>query len=349
MIAMLTELLPNLVVAASIAGMAIYGWRQGLFLATVAGLQVLAPCLAALAFVPELQAFVSSWGIPSDQSFCVAFLLIFGLGILGIRLAVGAGVPHDAISFAPIIDMVGGGLVGAVAGLVVAGGLLIAWSMAGLPQGAELDARTLVIDAGKTMLSSFSRCVMPAGDGRKLLLEGERTSVDSAAAGRCSEPFVDANHNGAFDAGERYLDLDHNGSFTLERPFVDVNGNHCRDFGLCECYELASWQDLAVLYTPRITSRATASVKRTEDSDDELYQVTASDEEPGDMLTFHLKTDAEDDAADLVIDATSGRVGFIELPDPDLRKTYRFTVVVTDRHGLQAEQAIRVSIAPAGR
>jgi hypothetical protein len=346
---MIASLLPNLLVLACLAGMAVYGWREGLFLATIAGLQVLASFLVALAYVPVLATFVLSWGVPSGYSQAMAFLLVFGLGILAVRLAVGAGVPRDAIPFAPLIDTVGGAVVGSVAGLVLGAGLLIGWSMADLPAGFRLETANLGLDTGSSLLSSFARCVLPAGKDRDILLEGESSTDAIDTERRCSEPFVDANQSGSFDAGERYLDLNRNGSFTRDMPFTDINGNGRRDFGLRECYQLAAWKDLAVLHVPRITSPAVIDVKRTDESDSVLYQATARDDEPGDMLAFALKPDAEDDAADLQIEAATGCVYFVDTPDSSVRKTYRFTVVVTDRHGLQTERAVRVSIAPARR
>jgi hypothetical protein len=349
MIAMLGGILPNLVVVASIAGLAIYGWRQGLFLATVAGLQVLTSFLVGMACVPEVAAFVSTWGVPGHQGLATAFLLVFGLGILAVRLAIGAGVPHDAIPFAPIVDTVGGGLVGAMAGLVLGGALLIGWSMAALPDQARLDAAGLSFDAGSKMLAAFARCVLPAGTARGVLLDGEASDSATGEGPRCSEPFVDANRNAAFDAGERYLDLDRDGRFTRQRPFVDENSNQRRDFGLRECYRLAAWQDLVVLHTPRLTSPVHVDMKRQDDIDDTLYQASAADDDPGDTLKFALVKDAKDDATDLEIDAATGRVSVLEFPDPNVRKTYRFTVMVTDRHGLTATQAVSVSVSSKRR
>lgn len=350
MSAMLGGILPNLIVVTAIAVMAIYGWRQGLFLATVAGLHVLTSLLVGIAFVPEVAAFVISWGVVQHQGLATAFFFLFGLGIVAVRLAVGAGVPRDAISFAPIIDTIGGAVVGAVAGGVVAGGILIGWSMAALPGWAQLDVERLEFDPGSHMLATFSRCVQPSGPGRDVLLNGEPfATVADDNTPQCSEPFVDANRNGVFDDGERYLDTDGNGHFTSQRPFIDVNGSRRRDFGLLECYRLAAWRNLSALHAPRITSPRVLDVTRDDEAEALLYQASVLDQDPDDLPIFTLKPREKDDAGDLEIEATTGRVFFVEPPNLDGRRTYRFTVVATDRHGLFTEQPVRVTVRPVAR
>ena len=346
------RLLSDVFVAATVAGFAFYGWQQGLFITTIAALQVLASAMTAMAFASTLAPMLESAGVPGEWALAAGYFGIFAGGMLATRLAVGAVVPRDAISFARAIDTFLSAAVGAVAGLVLAGTILVGWSMAALPDWARLDAAGRKLDAGSQLLATFTRCLLPAGRARDALLDGEAAAGQPAGeptnAPRCSEPFVDANGNGAFDEGERYLDLDDDGRFTRQRFFVDSNGNRRRDFGLRECLRLAAWKDVAVMHTPRITSPASGDVKR-KGAGTLLYQAVATDDDPGDVLGFALKADAGDNAADLAIDAATGRVTSLTDPESDMRKTYRFTVVVTDRHGLAAEQPVTVSIAPDRR
>jgi len=346
------RLFADVFVAATVAGFAFYGWQQGLFVTTIASLQVLASALAAVAFASTLAPMLESAGVPSEWALAVGYFGIAAGGVLVTRLAVGAVVPREAISFARAIDTFLSAAVGAVAGMVLAGAILVGWSMAVLPDWARLDAAGMKLDAGSQLLATFTRCLLPAGQSRDVLFDGEAAARQSEGeptnAPRCSEPFVDANGNGAFDDGERYLDLDDDGQFTRQRFFAASNGNRRRDFGLRECLRLAAWKQLVVMHTPRITSPASGDVKRTAAAT-QLYQAVATDEDPGDTLTFALKADTGDNALDLAIDAANGRVTFLTAPESDTRKTYRFTVVVTDRQGLVAEQPVAVSIIPDRR
>lgn len=250
------SLLADAFVLAVIAGFAFYGWQQGLFITTIAALQVLAAGLAALAFAASVAPLLESLGLSPDRSLPAAYVVVCAGSMLAGRLAVGAFVPRDAIGFARIIDTFLSAVIGGFAGLVLAGVILVGWSMMPLPDWARLRADGLRVDAGSWFLGSFSRCVQPAGPGRDVLLDGESAADEGNEAGRCSEPFVDGNRNGTFDEGERHLDLDGDGSFTPERSFTDINGNGRRDLGLRECYRLAAWKDLVVLRPPPATPAA---------------------------------------------------------------------------------------------
>jgi hypothetical protein len=76
-----------------------------------------------------------------------------------------------------VIDKLGGGLVGAVAGIVIAGTFLIACSIAPVPEAFRIDGSTLGYDMGTRMLRTFARCVEPNDTKREILLDGEPGSV----------------------------------------------------------------------------------------------------------------------------------------------------------------------------
>jgi hypothetical protein len=89
----------------------------------------------------------------------------------------GGYVPAEVVRFAPIIDKLGGALVGAVAGIILAGTLLIACSIAPVPEAFRLDGSTLGYDMGTRMLRTFARCVEPDDAKRAVLLDGEPGTV----------------------------------------------------------------------------------------------------------------------------------------------------------------------------
>ena len=175
----LARLAGDLLVAIPVAGLAIYGWQNGLFLATIAGLQLLGSVVAALAFAPAVAAALETINCPPAQSLGVAYLAVFVAGLLATRLAIGGFVPEGVVRFAPIIDKVCGSCLGAVAGFLLAGSLLVGWSLLTMPESFRLDVASLKLDAGSRLLGTFARCVEAEPARRAELLGG-----DPAAAHR---------------------------------------------------------------------------------------------------------------------------------------------------------------------
>jgi hypothetical protein len=161
--------LGDLVVVMCMVGLALFGWQQGLFLATLAGLQVLASCVLALAFAVHLAPLLLLAECPSHLALALAFLLIFFGSVIAIRLAIGAGVPEGAVRFSDAIDKFGGTCIGLLAGAILAGSLLIAWSMAELPEGFAVRAAELKIDPGSKMIHTFARCINEDGLADRLI------------------------------------------------------------------------------------------------------------------------------------------------------------------------------------
>ena len=161
--------LGDLMVVISMAGLALFGWQQGLFLATLAGLQVLASGVLALAFAVHLAPLLLLAECPSHLALALAFLLIFLGSVIAIRLAIGAGVPEGAVRFSDAIDKFGGTCIGLLAGAILAGSLLIAWSMAELPEGFAVRAAELKIDPGSKMIHTFARCMNEEGLADRLI------------------------------------------------------------------------------------------------------------------------------------------------------------------------------------
>jgi hypothetical protein len=151
--------------------------KNGLFLAVLTAMQALVAIVMALAFADPLAAVLASFELPVVYAFPVAFgLLLIGTAVAS-RLVVGGYVPAEVVQFAPVIDKLGGGLVGAVAGMIIAGTFLIVCSIVPVPEAFRLDGSTLVYDMGTRMLRTFARCVEPDDAKREILLVGEPGSV----------------------------------------------------------------------------------------------------------------------------------------------------------------------------
>ena len=167
----------DLIVGGVVLALVAFGVQNGLFLAVLTGIQAILALVVALAFADPLAAVLTTFELPVVYAFPLAFgLLLIGTAV-ATRLAMGGYVPAEVVRFAPIIDKLGGALVGAVAGIILAGTLLIACSIAPVPEAFRLDGSTLGYDMGTRMLRTFARCVEPDDAKRAVLLDGEPGSV----------------------------------------------------------------------------------------------------------------------------------------------------------------------------
>jgi len=354
----------DLLVVGIVLAMTAYGAHFGLFLAVLAGMHALVSLVVALAFAEPLAALLKGFEMPEAYTLPAAFGGLFVGAVVAIRMAVGGFVPADVVRFTPAIDKGGGGLFGAIAGLVWAGAALIACSIMPLPEAFRIDGSKLRFDAGTRLLRTFARCAEPKEDAQSRLLLGEPPSTKELPdSPQCSELFVDLNDNDAFDAGEPYLDADGSGSFTLQLPFDDVNSNGRRDVGIVEAYRLGAWRNARVFYAPVIDSVTSADVPAEVNDDDVVYQITATDADPNDTFTYGMRINAQTtssgqrqagagDAQDtdiLAINTTTGAVKVADAHAFRARKarSLKFVAVVTDQHGLTTEKTITLNRRPA--
>lgn len=352
----------DLIVAAVVLAFAAFGAGSGIFVTVLVGMNALASLVLALGFAKPLASILVTMEIPAQFALAAAFGILLVGGATAFRLAMGRWVPPDVVRFAPLIDQLGGGLVGAVAGMVVAGAFLIAFSILPLPESLTIDGTKLRFDMGTRLLRTFARCVEPDESARSLLLDGE-TPASAATGLFCSELFADTNRNGRYDAEEnsreRYIDADRNGLFTTQLPFSDVNSNGKRDAGLLERYRLASWERVTVMHSPSISSPDSASVADDAEDGAAVYQAQANDLDPGDALVFGIRPaaaageDAKSGAADgavapiVTIDPASGIVNLTDAAAfAGGKLPYRFVVTVTDGQGLTAEKTVSLSRKP---
>lgn len=352
----------DMIVVGLVLALIAYGAHFGLFLAVLAGMHALVSIVVALAFAEPVAALLRGMEVPAAYAFPAAFGALFVAAAVAIRLAVGGFVPADRVRFTPAIDKVGGGLMGALAGVVLAGAVLIAFSILPLPQALRIDGSKLRFDAGARLLGTFARCVAADEATRDLLLAGEPPNT-SAPAGSpsSSELFADApsdekgNGNNQFDDGEPYIDADGNGAFTIQLPYVDKNGDGRREVGLVERYRLGAWRNATVLYAPTVDSPASADVPAEVTEGDVVYQIVAIDLDPNDTFTYGMRMDeqtvsgtqkrepADYQETDLLsIDKATGAVKMADAHGFVTRKAkeLKIIVTVTDRHGLKAEKAV---------
>lgn len=161
--------LGDLMVVMVIVGMGLYGWQHGAFRAALAGLQVLAAAVVALGFAGVIAPLLIQVQCPARIAFATAFLVVVAMVLLLTRLAIGAAVADDAMRLPPVFDRVAGPLLGVFAGSLLAGTILVAWSMAPLHRAVQIDGAKLRLDMGTPLLRTAARCFEEDGLEERLL------------------------------------------------------------------------------------------------------------------------------------------------------------------------------------
>ena len=255
------------------------GSRYGLYLATVWGLQALVSVMAAFALGDVVDGWIVHYGGASDfiafwhqtLAFVTALLVV----AIAIRVAIGGAIEEGATNYPALVDLAGGGIVGAIAGMIVAGIIQVVLAMAPLPERFAFDSTKTAWDLGSGIIDLVGHCAggMEKED-REILMNGEPgfrpDKVDPVAAvpaapvdptsppvekielPQWSEVFADTNWNQMWDKGEKYLDADGNGAFTWILRSNDRNTNKTRDIGLRERYELGPWVTVGTLTKQQI-------------------------------------------------------------------------------------------------
>jgi len=243
------------------------GSRYGLFLATAWGLQALASVVAAFAITDQVDGLLMWAGMTNEFAMIwrqtIAFVTSVAVVAIVIRLMVGGAVKEGATNYPPLVDLVGGGVVGALAGLVAAGTLQVALAIAPLPESMAFDHTKLFWDLGKGIIELVGHCAPSmTSEDRAIMMDGEPgfppdkddptklqlppvdpslPVLEKIEMPQWSEVFADVNWNQQWDDGEKYLDADKNGSFTWLLRTNDVNLSKSREIGLRERYALGPW------------------------------------------------------------------------------------------------------------
>ncbi len=344
------------------AGLAIYGWFQGMFLAVIASLQILASYVLGIVCAPLIAEIIGLFGLSANASMALAYLLVFFGSVTLIRIGVGAAVPEGAVRFAPFPDHIAGAGVGTVAGALLSGALLIGWSMAPMPGWLRLDSDRLPIDPGPKMLWCFSRWSAAGNAAARRLFSGDPPAPDSGTGPviHASEPFVDLNGNGMYDAGgesqpaagdravlvemERYRDLDGNGRFTSDLRYSTTGGDGRRAIGLMDCYRLADWRRVQSMHAPRIVSNEAAEINEDHPIEEPIYRAMASDVDGADGLTFAVRPVDEGQPPEVAIDATSGVVTLLAQADFETKRRHVFVVEARDKTGLTDTKTVAIRV-----
>jgi len=335
-----------------VAALGFVGYRSGLFLALVAALAIMTAFCGTLGLAPDLANYFETLRWLPAIVLPLAYFLIF-VGVLAVaKAAVAFCVKEDDAWLSPKIDRIGGGVAGAFAGWLLAGALLVGWSMIELPEGVRPSAPSSSRDAGTWILEMFTRLCEPKAGKRERLLDGDTVHTKGATEGdvvQATEPFDDVDVDGRHGEGERYIDKDQNGAFTTRQAVTDhsTDVNGVRDVGLLDRYWLSAWRRMKVLHPPQISSVALDVTSQVAGKGETVYTATVKDADPNheSQLKYALKAGREDDAELLTVDPATGVVRFrddVEI-DGTLRKVL-FTLIVEDPAGLMDEKDLEIKL-----
>ena len=343
----ITASLGNGIVLACVLGCVVLAWRQGFFFVTLVGAGMLAALVLALAGAGELARLLIENDIWPRHAPLLAYAGIFAGVVIAVGMALSQWVPEQPVWNGTLLGRLLGLGMGAVAGIVLAGGLLIGWSMAAVPPGLHLQPQDLSFDAGAFALKAAGSFVEPNRGRREALLGGWQRFMSKEPGLRpaCSEPYVDADHNCMRDEHDRYLDINGDATFT---PLVPAPGGGQAAVerwtpGMLDCYAMGSWLDVTAAHAPRLTSPRELDVDVSALGAG-LYQASATDPDSCDRLTYSLKQTDPGAEPQVTIAADTGRVDLTEAAIQEVRSVYQFTVVATDLSGLVAELPVKVRI-----
>jgi cell division septation protein DedD len=240
----------DILIVAAVLGFAFWGWRLGGAAATAAALEVVA-CLAIAVLLHEWLAgwlhvaVVMAFGdsISSGWSVLVAFAILAWGTFAVLRGVCHAKGAEDAdADVDPLVDGLAGAVGGLVGGALFVGGVLVTLSMVPFLAGIKPSGDRILLDAGKLALRTAGHFVRERHEGRPVPVWGEPASRSSVASARLtSEPWFDADADGAFTDADRYRDVDGNGTFSKDLFYTDLDGDGLRRIGMLDKYVAGRW------------------------------------------------------------------------------------------------------------
>lgn len=238
-----------------IAAVVWFGWlgsQAGLVAAGIAALELLA-CVVFGTVLHETVSDLLDNGVrfaTGMQIYSWIALLTQGLLVWGTFAALRwwlhrgeeLGDESGDGQIAPLADRLGGAVAGGLGGLVLAGAGLVTLSMLPILSGLKPAPQRMYLDAGRLVLRAAGAFAGGFHEGRSLPLEGEPPARPSSMAARMtSEPWFDADADGAPGESDRYSDVDGSGGFSKDLYYVDVDRDGVRRVGLIDKYLAACW------------------------------------------------------------------------------------------------------------
>jgi hypothetical protein len=249
----------DLIVLVGLAYLAWLASAMGIYLTTVASLEVFVSLVIALLLYEPIASFLTPMLIEnlgvflpesiSLQAWAVflSFTTLMWVTFFVLWTVVHPKVAHKEIATLPPIDQGGGAVVGWFGGMLFLGAVMITWSM--FPFNfLRIPAQHMFIDVGKTALRTAGVFAGERHEGKSLVLYGEPASRESVGSARlASETWYDTDANNIHDDHDPYFDSDGNGSFTKDLYYDDVDTDRLRRVGLLEKYTVSRWDGQVIV------------------------------------------------------------------------------------------------------
>lgn len=224
------------------------GLRLGLFRSVLSFATLVTASLVALAFGDTVSGMLQGVAIPPGWSHLAGYAAVFGGILVGLPTILELTMMTAVMTFPMLIDRLGGALVGAAAGMLLASVVRVGFAMAPVVAAARPAPEQMQHDITPRFLSMVASIMTSDPDLRRAWLRGrEWKAADGGGGGdfSWSEPFVDENDNKQFDRDEPFLDKDGNDAFTrtLAPARADDDGPLV---GVMERYWLGSWPKVRV-------------------------------------------------------------------------------------------------------
>jgi hypothetical protein len=252
----------DLLVIAAVIGCAWLGSTKGFHWALAVTLELGAAFGAAVllhepvaGLIAELIRLVAESFLPRSDSYQWFALTLAFVLLCWAPFATLVYVYHrsaeDPVELPPLVDRLGGGVVGLVGGVLFAGASLVFLSILPLPSLLKPAPARMFFDVGTLALRTAARFAPDTHEGSSLLLDGEPVSRKSVLSAKLSnEPWCDVDGDSTQTDADRYRDIDGNGTYTADFYFVDVDRDGSRRIGLIDKYVTGCW-DSSLNSSPR--------------------------------------------------------------------------------------------------
>lgn len=225
------------------------GLRTKFFRSIMGFASLVTAAAASFAWCDGAGRFIGAFGVPGGWTLVAGYTAVFAVVLAVMSVLTHVMVRTDVMTYFPIIDRVGGAVVGAASGILLASAVRVGFAMAPFAAAARPTPEQLQADVTPRILQIVSRILSSNTEFRRAWLHGRPKPLDDGAEGdetAWSEPYVDLNTNRRHDADEPFLDKDGNQTFTAAFAVADVADDDDMLIGVMDRYWLGNWRLVTV-------------------------------------------------------------------------------------------------------
>lgn len=237
-----------LLVCVALCGLS--GLRTKLFRSILSFASLIIAAVAAFAWCDGAGRVLGACGVPQAWALVAGYAAVLGCVLSFMGVVLFFTVRSDVMTYFPILDRVGGLLVGIAGGVFLASVVRVGFAMTPFSAAARPAPQQMELDVTPRVLRMVSRILSSDTEFRNAWLRGSGSpsagGVPDAGTVTLSEPFIDLNSNGAFDSEEPFLDKNGDGRFTA--IFRENNDQYDRALrvGVMDRYWLGNWRLVTV-------------------------------------------------------------------------------------------------------